>query len=157
MAKKDLLDIKLENSLAFQIDYTSNFNKSFRRAFHKKFMNSNISMDELAILFLINIRPDITQAALARYMFKGKAHVGKILNIMEEKGLIKRKYIEHSNTTKNIITKKGNDILKQGQKDFKNIEKKTKDMFSPQELEQFFEYLKKYRKLLESIVEVKIK
>ncbi len=157
MAKKDLLDIKLENSLAFQIDYTSNFNKSFRRAFHKKFMNSNISMDELAILFLINIRPDITQAALARYMFKGKAHVGKILNIMEEKGLIKRKYIEHSNTTKNIITKKGNDILKQGQKDFKNIEKKTKDMFSLQELEQFFEYLKKYRKLLESIVEVKIK
>ena len=94
MAKKDLLDIKLENSLAFQIDYTSNFNKSFRRAFHKKFMNSNISMDELAILFLINIKPDITQAALARYMFKGKAHVGKILNIMEEKGLIKRKYIE---------------------------------------------------------------
>ena len=157
MAKKDLLDIKLENSLAFQIDYTSNFNKSFRRAFHKKFMNSNISMDELAILFLINIRPDITQAALARYMFKGKAHVGKILNIMEEKGLIKRKYIEHSNTTKNIITKKGNDILKQEQKDFKNIEKKTKDMFSLQELEQFFEYLKKYRKLLESIVEVKIK
>lgn len=157
MAKKDLLDIKLENSLAFQIDYTSNFNKSFRRAFHKKFMNSNISMDELAILFLINIRPDITQAALARYMFKGKAHVGKILNIMEEKGLIKRKYIEHSNTTKNIITKKGNDILKQGQKDIENIEKKTKDMFSLQELEQFFEYLKKYRKLLESIVEVKIK
>ena len=157
MAKKDLLDIKLENSLAFQIDYTSNFNKSFRRAFHKKFMNSNISMDELAILFLINIRPDITQAALARYMFKGKAHVGKILNIMEEKGLIKRKYIEHSNTTKNIITKKGNDILKQGQKDFKNIEKKTNEMFSLQELEQFFEYLKKYRKLLESIVEVKIK
>ena len=94
MAKKDLLDIKLENSLAFQIDYTSNFNKSFRRAFHKKFMNSNISMDELAILLLINIRPDITQTALARYMFKGKAHVGKILNIMEEKGLIKRKYIE---------------------------------------------------------------
>lgn len=157
MAKKDLLDIKLENSLAFQIDYTSNFNKSFRRAFHKKFMNSNISMDELAILFLINIRPDITQAALARYMFKGKAHVGKILNIMEEKGLIKRKYIEHSNTTKNIITKKGNDILKQGQKDFKNIEKKTNEMFSLHELEQFFEYLKKYRKLLESIVEVKIK
>ncbi len=157
MAKKDLLDIKLENSLAFQIDYTSNFNKSFRRAFHKKFMNSNISMDELAILLLINIRPDITQTALARYMFKGKAHVGKILNIMEEKGLIKRKYIEHSNTTKNIITKKGNDILKQGQKDIENIEKKTKDMFSLQELEQFFEYLKKYRKLLESIVEVKIK
>ena len=89
MAKKDLLDIKLENSLAFQIDYTSNFNKSFRRAFHKKFMNSNISMDELAILLLINIRPDITQTALARYMSKGKAHVGKILNIMEEKGLIK--------------------------------------------------------------------
>ena len=157
MAKKDLFDIKLENSLAFQIDYTSNFNKSFRRAFHKKFMNSNISMDELAILFLINIRPDITQAALARYMFKGKAHVGKILNIMEEKGLIKRKYIEHSNTTNNTITKKGNDIVKQGQKDIENIEKKTKDMFSLQELEQFFEYLKKYIKLLESIVEVKIK
>lgn len=157
MNKKDKLDIKLEKSLAFQIDYTANFTKTFRRAFHRKIMNSDISLDEFAILCLIENRPDITQAALGRYLFKGKAHIGKILNILEEKGFLKRVCIENSNTTKNIISKKGEQILAEGLFQVKKIENATHESFSKEELLQFFSYLKRYRQTLDSIVEVKIK
>lgn len=155
--KKDIINIELEKHISFQIDFTSNFSKTFRRIFHKKYMNNDISMDEFAILWFIKSRPDITQAAIGRFLFKGKAHVGKILNLMESKGLLTREYIEHSNTTKNSLTEKGELFLKKGLKETKQIENTLNSTFTKEETKQFLSYLKRYRDSLNSIVEVKIK
>ena len=81
---------QLDDNLAFQIDYTANYNKSFRREFQAQFIGGCETPDEFTILYALHLHPDISQSELAKFLFKGKAHIGKILNEMEERGLIKR-------------------------------------------------------------------
>ena len=104
---------ELDDHLPYQIDYTANFNKSFRREFQTKFVSDEITADELVIFYAIYYDPKISQSELAKFLFKGKAHVGKILNDMESRGLIKRT----ADTRDNIIIKR-NDITPKGMKIF---------------------------------------
>ena len=149
----------LEENLAYQIDYTSNFNKSFRREYQSKYINNKITPDEFSILYYIFFIPDISQSELASLLFKGKAHVGKILNDMEEMGLIKRTAETRGNIIikRNELTKKGITIFNQGHKEFEKIKIIMDENFTKDELLQFINYLKKYRTILNSLVDVKLK
>lgn len=151
--------IQLEDNLAYQIDYTANYNKSFRREFHAKYISGELTPDEFTILYAINFVPDISQSELAKLLFKGKAHVGKILNEMENKGIIKR-YADTKNNMiikRNVITQKGYEIFKNGHHEAEKIKEHLIEEFSEEERKQFIIYLKKYRKVLDSLVDVKLK
>lgn len=150
---------KIEDHLPYQIDYTANFNKSFRREHQAQFISSELTADELAILFILECEPDVTQSELAKFLFKGKAHVGKILNDMEKREYIKRVADTRNNIIikRNEITQKGMEICKKGHKVGKEIEQKMSEEFSQEDLKQFISYLKRYQKVLNSIVDVKLK
>jgi len=150
---------ELSKNLPYQIDYTANFNKSFRREFHAKIVCSEVTADEFAILYLITHEPNISQSEIAQFLFKGKAHVGKILNEMEARGLIIRKPTAADNIIikKNIITDKGKIILEKGNKEALKIRDKMLQEFSNEEIDQFITYLKKFRNVLNSIIDVKLK
>lgn len=150
-----LLEELMQGSLTFQILYTANLHNSFRRNFHKKFISPDISPDITTILFFMTINPDITQTELAKYLFKGKAHVGKILNEMERIGLIRRETKEHS--IKNIILPKGKQLNKKAFVQFQKIKEIMDKALSEKETKQFLDYLSIYRKTLASIVDVKLK
>lgn len=47
-------------------------------------------------------------------MFRGKAHIGKILNEMETKGFVTRKYDDSLNYTQNVVTPKGAELFERG-------------------------------------------
>ena len=98
----------IENFLPYQIDYTANFNKSFRREFQSQCVSPEIGADEFAILRLLDIEADVSQTDIAKVLFKGKAHIGKILNDMERNGYIKRVVDTKNNIMikKNIMTEK---------------------------------------------------
>ena len=149
----------MENNLTFQIDYTANFNKTFRREFQEQIINADITTDECSILFAINYNPTISQSELARLMFKGKAHIGKILNDMETRGLVKRIADTRDNMIikRNEITPKGQEILKKGIREINKIKKAVEEEFSKEDLEKFKQYLKRYRKVLRTFVDVKLK
>ena len=102
---------QLDDNLAFQIDYTANYNKSFRREFQAQFIGGCETPDEFTILYALHLHPDISQSELAKILFKGKAHIGKILNDMEGRGLIKR----IADTRDNIIIKR-NELLQREKK-----------------------------------------
>lgn len=150
---------ELENHLSYQIDYTANFNKSFRREHQTRFISDEITADELAILFIIKFEPDVTQSEIAKFLFKGKAHVGKILNDMETRGLIKRVADTHNNiiVKRNEMTEKGIKILDKGLIEAKKVQAAMQAAFTQEEIEQFIGYLKKFRCVLSSIVDVKLK
>ncbi len=150
---------KLENYLPYQLDYTSNFNKSFRREFQYKYISKDITADEFAILVALVINPEVSQSELAKILFKGKAHVGKILNDMEDRKLIKRIADTRDNIIikKNQITDKGREIFNHGIREAKIIENRMKNEFTENEVRQFISYLKRFRKVLASIVDVKLK
>lgn len=149
-----------EESLAYQIDYTANYNRAFRREFQSKFVNKDLSADECAILVAIHRNPTITQSGLGKLLFKGKAHVGKILNDLETRG-----YVTRTADTKdkiiikrNVITQKGLDVIKVSAKEVQGrVESAMNKEFSQEEISKFIELMRKYRKVLSSIVEVKLK
>lgn len=149
----------LEEHLPYQIDYTANFNKSFRREHQAKFISTELTADELAILFILKFEPDVTQSELAKFLFKGKAHVGKILNDMEKRGYIKRVADTRDNIIikRNEITPKGMIICEKGFDEGAKIQQKMDEEFSQKDLKQFISYLKRYQKVLNSIVDVKLK
>ncbi len=159
MIKNNTKFTQLEDNLAFQIDYTANFNKSFRREFQLKYIGNEVTPDEFAILYALTFEPDISQSELASLLFKGKAHVGKILNDMENRGLIVRIADTRNNIIikRNEITPKGQEIFSRGHKEFEKIKTAMMREFSEEEKQQFITFLKKYRNALSSIVDVKLK
>lgn len=150
---------ELEENLAYQIDYTANFNKSFRREFQAQKIAECCSPDEFTILYAIHFDPDISQSELAKLLFKGKAHVGKMLNEMESRGLIKRVAYTRNNIIikQSVITKKGLEIFEKGHKEFLKIKERINENFSKEEMKQFINYLKKFRQIISTIVDVKLK
>lgn len=150
---------KLENYLPYQLDYTSNFNKSFRREFQYQFISKEVTADEFAILVAIVINPDVSQSELAKLLFKGKAHIGKILNEMENRGLIKRIADTRDNVIikRNKITDKGLEICNHGIQESEMIKNAMENEFTEDEVKQFISYLKRFRTVLGSIVDVKLK
>lgn len=146
-----------ENNIAFQIDYTANFNKSFRRRFNSKYIDSEILPDEFSIIYIVSKLPDISQVELARYLFKGKAHIGKILKEMEIKNLVKRTSSSHSAPAKIILLPQAKQIYAKGMKEIETLRSKFEEEFSEEEIKQFLLFLKRYRKVMSSLVEVNLK
>lgn len=145
-------------TLPYQIDYTANFNKAFKRKFHKTRMCEYTTADEFAILGFLHVSPDMSQIKMGKMLFRGKAHVGKILNDMVEKGLVERTVQEDSAAVLNTVTPKGEKMFKAGAKILEdNVAAKMESEFSEVEIEQFISYLKRYRKVLGSIVDVNLK
>lgn len=149
----------LDANLAFQIDYTANYNKSFRREFQSQFIDGCGTPDEFTILYALHLNPDISQSELAKILFKGKAHVGKILNDMEERGLIKRIADTRDNIIikRNEITPKGEEVFVKGNIQFSKVRNKILEEYTQDELLQFIKYLTKYREILSTFVDVKLK
>lgn len=146
-----------QNSLPFQIEYTSKFNNVFRRKFHEKYMDNEISADEFAILGFIINEPNISQNQIGKAIFKGKAHVGKMLHELENKGLITRAP-QQDNSFKNEATLKGLQLFKKGIVIIdKKIVAKFKEEFSIEEHALFISLLERYRNVMKSIVDVKLK
>ncbi len=158
MIKKEEI-IPLDEYLPYQIDFTANFNKSFRREFQSQYVSSEITPDEMTIFYCIYFNPHMSQSEMAKFLFKGKAHVGKILNDMEERGLIKRIADTRDNIIikRNEITEKGLVFLEKGHKETDRIKKAMKEEFSLDDIHKLISYLKRYRKVLNSLVDVKLK
>ncbi len=151
--------IPLDEYLPYQIDYTANFNKSFRREFQAQYVSTEITADEMSILYCIYFKPQISQSEMAKFLFKGKAHVGKILNDMESRELITRVADTRNNMIikRNEITKKGKAFLEKGFNESEKVRKKMEHEFTKEDIDTFISYLKRYQKVLNSLVDVKLK
>ena len=53
-------------------------------------LTNEISLEEFSILDTIIARPGLSQADLARLVLKGKAHTGRFIMSLEEKGFVER-------------------------------------------------------------------
>ncbi len=158
MKKIDKTKDFLNENLPYQIDFTANFNKAFKRKFHATYMDAQTTADEFAILGMLNDAPGISQIKMGKCLFKGKAHVGKMLSDMESRGLLEREIKEDGSSAINRVTPKGRKIFENGIKTIKkNIHSKMKVEFSEDEIKQFMSYLKRYRAVLSSIVDVSLK
>lgn len=134
-------------SLPYELELTSRILHEAAVCFFKE-NNFEISHDEFVILDCLYMYPDIIQIELAKMILKGRAHTGRFLMGLEEKGLIKRTPTKQNTKLimKLTITQKGLEI-------YNKIGKAIDTHVENLRLEENFEKINEVIKLLRSIRE----
>ena len=79
------------DSLGYEIELSSRVcHETFKRWFEKNV--KSVTLEEFTILDTLDCNQNLSQIELANAILKGKAHTGKFLDSLEEKGLITRLY-----------------------------------------------------------------
>ena len=76
-------------SLPYELELTSRVLHEAAKCYFEQ-NNFPVTQEEFTILDCLYIYPDIIQIELAKLIFKGRAHTGRFLKSLEEKGLIER-------------------------------------------------------------------
>lgn len=115
---------------------------------HIRGVKSILELDEFIILSYILSNPDLSQSDIAKLVYKGKAHVGKILTELENKGYISRVPATQNNimVKHTILTNSGRELYERTDAAFKQLGDKFLNGFSAEEQVQFLSLLKKLQK-----------
>jgi DNA-binding MarR family transcriptional regulator len=96
------------NSFPYEVELTARLcHENAKRLLET--ITTEISIDEFSILDTLTAKPGLSQADLARLILKGKAHTGRFLMALEEKGLIERHVAEKDGKLIKVatVTEKG--------------------------------------------------
>ena len=141
------------DSLGYELELSARVcHETFKRWFEKN-TKKYISVEEFIILDTLDCNQNFSQIELANTILKGKAHTGKFLDSLEEKGLITRLY-----DTKNSRMVKIPIMTDLGKKTYQELRLKIKEQFErihqtipKNEIEEVKEKLKKFR---QAIIEI---
>ena len=102
------------NTLYYQIEQTAKYCRNLGTQLFKK-LNICISVEELVTLDTLSIYGEICQRDLAKLLLKDRPSTGRILNSLEERGLINRFADTKNNRLirKIVMTENGKILLKQ--------------------------------------------
>lgn len=101
-------------SVFYKLAETARVSELMARNYYKSYLECEehiLELDEFKILSHIVQNPNLSQSDISKLVFKGKAHVGKILNEME-----KKKYIKRVLSSKNNIMVKHTVLTPLGEK-----------------------------------------
>lgn len=118
----------------------------------------DLMLDEYVALDIVSCHQGICQRDLAKLIIKDRANTGRILNSLEEKGLITR-FVDTKNNRlvrKMAITEKGYKVLININKKIESYIAETKRIVSEDELDGLYSSLKKVREKFEEMIEFKI-
>lgn len=139
--------------LPYKLAETARISELMARNYYKNYVKSILDIDEFRILCHILSNPDLSQSDLAKLVYKGKAHIGKILNEMEQKGFITRTISTHNNmmVKRTALTDKGITVYNETNEAFRQLGSKILADFSDEEMETFLKLLDKLKnKILEN-------
>lgn len=158
MKKDKTKDIPYIESLPYKLKETARISELMGRNFYKNYVEniSILELDEFNILSHIKSVPNLSQSDLAKLVYKGKAHVGKILNEMEEKGYIKRILSTQNNmmVKYTTITNKGTKLYNETNEAFRKLGTSTLEEFTDEEITTFIALLDKFKQTILNKYEV---
>lgn len=134
---------KLSNTIFFQLDRAI---KSYRQYAQKRLNEKGhtITIDQWLVLKTITDHEDISQNEIAEFIFKDKASVTRIIDLLITKGYLKREPSpENRRRVKLTITKAGNNIIEQILPTIKSNRKNALLNCNEDELEHLNAVLKK--------------
>lgn len=144
------------NSIYYQLEQTAKYCKYLGSQIFEK-LDMPISLDEFATLDTIMIHGEICQRDLAKLILKDRPSTGRILNSLEEKGLISR-FADMKNNRlvrKTKLTEEGKNLLDEATKKLKNYFSGLKILSNEKALE-LKARIQEFREGLEKEVEMKI-
>lgn len=156
---EDKLIKHFTDSIYYELEKTARVLKILGVQVFEK-IGSEIAAEEHATLDTISCNPDICQRDLAKLILKDRANTGKILNSLEQKGLIQRCI-----DTKNNRLVKKTKITTKGETTLADINDKLEIMFNEQrviskiskeDIDKIQASIKKLRMSFEELVNMKI-
>ena len=145
------------NTLYYQIEQTAKYCRNLGTQLFKK-LNICISVEELVTLDTLSIYGEICQRDLAKLLLKDRPSTGRILNSLEERGLINRFADTKNNRLirKIVMTENGKILLKQTTDVLKVYLRKIPRMLSEEKIEEMKKNMREFRESLEKEVEMNI-
>lgn len=144
-------------SILYDIELTARNMKLLASQFFSK-LKFDIASDEYCVLDVISCHSGICQRDLAKLIFKDRANTGRILNSLEEKGLITR-FVDTKNNRlvrKMAITEEGYKKLKRVNDKFENYLLTIKGNIPEEEVDNLQTSLRKFRLSMEKLLELNI-
>ena len=148
---------KYENSLFFQLNSNAKYyNRLFEKFFKELYIEVN-GLEHLA-LTVISQTENCCQRDLARILVKDRANTGKIVNVLEKKGLINIELKQKNNRPAKILTltKKGEKINEEVHQIILPLITKIYTEIDIKEIEQTKQTLNKLRKAVEKNIKIDI-
>ena len=125
----------------------------------KKLLESctkEVSIDEFTVLDTLIARPGLSQADLARLILKGKAHTGRFLMALEDKGLVERHIEERNGKLIKVsdVTEKGKTLYDVIITKFRPAIEKFDSVVSKEECQKIIERLQRFRSEIEKVSKI---
>jgi DNA-binding MarR family transcriptional regulator len=145
------------NTLYYQIEQTAKYCRSLGAQLFEK-LNLNLSVEEFVTLDTLSLNGEMCQRDLAKLILKDRPSTGRILNLLEEKGFVKRFADTKNNRLirKIVMTDEGKLMLKNTSETLKVYLEKISRMFSEEKIEEMKKNMREFRESLEKEVEMNI-
>lgn len=143
------------NSLPYEIELTARICHENAKRMIESYTNK-VSIDEFSVLDTIIARPNLSQADLARLILKGKAHTGRFLMSLEEKGLIERHVVEREGKLIKVssVTPAGHELYSDVVQHLKPSIKKFEEEMSEYEIDKIIYHLRSFRSAIEKVSKI---
>lgn len=143
-------NIPYVDNVFYKLDQTARVAELMARNCYKIYQDSDkpiLDLDEFKILSHIMDAPNLSQSDISKLVYKGKAHVGKILNGLESKHYIKRELSTRNNMIikHTILTEKGKDVFFYTDEKFNEIIQNINSVFTEEELQNLKTLLDKLK------------
>lgn len=140
------------NSFPYEIELTARICHESAKRLLESFTDK-VSIDEFSVLDTIIAKPGLSQADLARLILKGKAHTGRFLMSLEDKGFIERHVEERDGKLIKVakVTPKGNQLYEQIFNDIQPSIDKFEKVITANEISQIVANLRKLRTAIEKV------
>ena len=139
-------------SFPYEIELTARIcHESARRLLDS--YSKDISIDEFSVLDTIVARPGLSQADLARLVLKGKAHTGRFIMSLEDKGLVERHVEERDGKLIKVavITEKGQELYQDVLQTMRPAIEHFESVVPEKDIKKMVKELREFRKRIEEV------
>ena len=145
------------DTIFYQIELTAKYCKLLGQQVFEQY-KTGITVEEFAVLDTILCNGELCQRDIAKLILKDRANTGKLLDTLENKGLIVRKLSIKNNRPVKIIelTQDGKDKIEYALNKIKPHYTEVKKRIANSDLAKVKDLLKDFREILTETVDIQI-
>lgn len=145
------------DTIFYQVELTAKYSKMLGTQLFGK-LGLGLTIEEFSALDTISAHSELCQRDLAKLILKDRANTGKLLDSLEQKGLIERELSVKNNRPVKIIkiTEQGKKIYTETFTKLEPHHKMVKEKIANTDLERVGELLRELRDILEETIDIDI-
>lgn len=145
------------DTIFYQIELTAKYCKLLGQQVFEKY-NTGISVEEFAVLDTIKCSGELCQRDIAKLILKDRANTGKLLDTLENKGLLTRKLSMKNNRPVKLIelTEEGKEKVEEAVNKIRPHYAQVKEKIANSDLAKVKGLLTELRRMLNETIDIQI-